>query len=688
VNVATQTQDGGEAGPRKGGRFKTGCITAMVLMVALIAAAMVARDIVQQRKQQAQQERAQTEFAPVFDKMQQAEQAGPDYDLDRTIRVLHGMDAGVRGAMDKDQSLRDYLAVMAAEDYRGVAPEVLEARKEMLDILFELYAVQVEEKAQEELWNYTAERLLTRRAGGDVAGAGGPTGPSGGLSVDRAQAQEELDELRRRHAEQLKLVEERSRLETDLFEAMLGYANAYYKYVEEWDRLCVIRDRAYLAAHDSNWDAALEAADAAIDMAPYEKEAHLLKAMALIETGGEGSEVENLLHGYIRAHPDSTAPAQLLLGVHYAQEGDGKEATLQLQQASAYYPRQAEQLADLLDPYRQRAFLRKTREGNFILGQYQTTMLGAGYFSPDLQMARIHFLAGEDEDGRKKVMDHFARRRTQEQWELVLSDIEFCEKTLGDDFRALFPEESYLDLVVKPTMFGNKIKVGLDNRSPQTLHNATLVHCIQFTDMHPDDYQTFTSPTQPAVLAHDRTDFGDLEIEFQWFGELKTVDHIVLQRAVLISNEAVAWVDTDEYKIAEAEEFRELRRQRATGLLEDPAGRLQTSPLVDKVVKEIEGQTDLRFESKLLGDKVTLELPRAFSILSPVFRLEVEEEIIAPESNLIDGDRILLEFNGIPTGDSDQPGEIRLVVNSVLADMELVWGSEGDGHYRLLDIRQ
>ena len=667
-------------------KFKTGCLTAMVLIVALVAGLMVVHDIRQQKALEQQEQRARTEFAPVFDKMDEAADTGPDYDLDKTIRVLHGMDAGIRGALEDDQPLREYLVEMASEDYRGVAPEVLDARREMLDILFQLYAVQVEQEAQEELWNYSGEMLLTMLSVVDVDGAMAPTGPIGGLSVDQAQAQEELRELRERHDDQLKLVQDRAKLETELFEAMLEYANAYYQYVEEWDRLCIMRDRAYLAANEGNWDAVIEASTAAIEAAPYEKEAHLLLAQALIESETEGNQAEEILHGYIRDHPDSTAPAQLLLGVHYARNGDRDEATLQLQQAAAYYPRQAGQLADLLDPYKHRAFLRKTREGNFILGQYQSTMLGAGFFSPDLQMAQVHFAAGEDEEGRKKVADHFARRRTQEQWELVLSDIQFCEENLGDDFRAIFPEEAYLDLVVKPTMFGNKIKVAIDNRSPQTLHNATLVHCIQFTDMHPEDYQTYTSPTQPAVMAHDRTDFGDLEIEFEWFGELKTVDHIVLQRAVIISNEAVAWVDTDEYKIAEAEEFREMRRQRAAGLLEDATGRLDRSPMVQSVLDELEVQSDLQFESKILGDKVTLELPRQFSILSPVFRLQVEEEMLAPESNLINGDKIVLEFNGIPKSDSDQPGEITLVVNSVLADVEMTWGSNGDGTYRLLQV--
>ncbi len=690
VDPSAESDAPPKAKGKAGAIFKRGCLTAMVLFVVLVAALIAARDISKHRKAEAQQERAKTEFAPVFEKMdeavEQGEGAAVGYDLDQTIRVLHGMDQGIRGALERDESLQQYLAAMAAADYRGVAPEVIEARSAMLDVLYELYAVQLEEDAQQELWEYSGELLLAMMSVVEVDAATGPLGPVGGLSVDRAQAQAELELLREKHEDELELVQERARLETDLFDAMLEYADAYYEYVEEWDRLCVMRDRAYLAVHDGNWTAAIEASDAAIDLAPHEKEAHLLKALALIESGtAEGAQVENLLHGYIQEHPDSTAPAQLLLGVHHARAGNRSEASLQLQQAAAYYPRQSERLSDLLDPYRQRAFLRKTREGNFIVGQYQSTMLGAGYFSPDLQMARIHFAAGEHEQGKTKVKDHFARRRSQEQWELVLSDIQFAETTLGDDFRALFPEDSYLDLIVKPTLFGDKIKVSIDNRSPQTLHNATLVHCIQFTDMHPDDYQTFTSPTQPAVMAHDRTDFGELEVSYEWFGETKNVDHVVTHRAVLISNEAVDWVDTDQYKIAEAAEFREMRRKRAAGLI-GGAAESTTSPLVDKVLDEARDRTEVKFESKVLGDKVTLELPREFSILKPVFRLEVEDETLEPKSNLIQGDKIVLEFQGIPGTESAQPGEITLVVNSVLADVELTFGSEGGGSYRLLDV--
>ena len=39
------------------------------------------------------------------------------------------------------------------------------------------------------------------------------------------------------------------------------------------------------------------------------------------------------------------------------------------------------------------------------------------------------------------------------------------------------------------------------------------------------------------------------------------MDDIVATRAILISHEAVVWVDTEEFRIAEAKEFRDMRRR-------------------------------------------------------------------------------------------------------------------------------
>jgi hypothetical protein len=106
-------------------------------------------------------------------------------------------------------------------------------------------------------------------------------------------------------------------------------------------------------------------------------------------------------------------------------------------------------------------------------------MLGAGYFSPDLQLAKISFHAGRFEEGRERVLEHFGRRRAQGAWDFLFPDIQFCIALLGSDYRAIFPEDAWLDLVVEPELLGGGITLSVKNRSERTLRNATLVLALQ-----------------------------------------------------------------------------------------------------------------------------------------------------------------------------------------------------------------
>jgi hypothetical protein len=96
----------------------------------------------------------------------------------------------------------------------------------------------------------------------------------------------------------------------------------------------------------------------------------------------------------------------------------------------------------MLDPYKMRTFLKRSREGNLIVDEYKATMLGAGFWSPDLELAKMMFDRGDDEGGRAKVLDHFARRRTQGEWDLILQDIAFCHDLLGPRFWEIFPRRA------------------------------------------------------------------------------------------------------------------------------------------------------------------------------------------------------------------------------------------------------
>ncbi len=630
----------------------------------------------------AQEERAEQVFEQPMEALEAAAQAATEvYDLDRTVRVIHGLDL----ALEEQEDLEGYLRALGRQDYRGVAPEVLEGRRRILEVIRPLYAKQTELADQQAMWEMTSELLLATLSVVSVSGDVNLLSPAGQFEVDRDQARALWDDLKQRQADRRTLVDDIAELDQQLFDALVDYADTYWGYIERWDRLSVLRDRAYLAAREGDWGAVEASASLAIAQAPTEREAHLLKAMALIEQGQPEryEEARALLEASIEAHPDQTAPAFLLLGVLAARAGDGQQARLHLQQAAAYYPKQSDQLLDMLDPYKMRAFLQESREGQYIVELYQSTMLGAGYFSPDLQLARLHFQEGRFDEGQAKVLDHFARRRSQEQWAFVIRDLSFCQELLGSDFQRIFPEDSWLDLQVSKPMLGAGISLAIDNRGDRTLHNATLILALHLTDQLPSQYTAVPAPaTVPAVKAHALTEFGVLQPELEVMGRAKTLGDIVEHRAILISDEAVVWVDTDKFKIAESEAFHQDRKAIDAGLR--PRGpRLHSEGLKTTYKAMIAGLSrgvDLEIEQRYGKDNVLVELPRELSILRPVFRLRYGEEILLAEDNVIEGDRIVLRFAGVDNFDSNpQPtDDLQLALASPLGDLVLTWRASGE----------
>ncbi len=642
----------------------------------------------------AQVDRANEAFSPVFEKFAES-QLEPTYDIDKTIRVIHELD---RALAHKD-SLESYLQELATQDYRDVAPEVLDARKEIMEVLLKLYAKQVESGDQQAMWEMTSELLLTAFSVVDFDGGLDAVGPTAGLSIDREQAQVLLREMRQEQHDHRDLVRDMARLETELLSAMTDYSEVYYTYMDEWDELSVMRDRAYLAAHNQDWATVAESATIAVEKAPQEREAHLLLAMAKIEQGGLESDEEilGLLSDYIEDHPSSTAPAFQLLGIQHTNMGRIDEARLAFQQSAAYYPRQAEELTDMLDPYTMRSFLRKSREGGFILELYKSTMLGAGYWSPDLQLAELLFESGDIEAGKEKVLDHFSRRRNQQQWDFVLSDIQYCYDLLGPRFWEIFPEDHYLDLEISEGMFGSQLSVGVNNRSDKTLRNASLLLALQFTDMYATDYEVMAAErTLPAVPPHEVTDFGKVQVELDLFGGTKTVEDIVRHRAILITNEAVLWVDTDEFKIERAEAEREARLAddipgRPVTVTDSPTERFpEYQATVDTIIAGVADAVSVEVETKYGRDNLLIELPKELSLLRPLFRLKYGDEVLAAQDNVIEGDSIQLRFAGVDNFDSEgvDPNDLELLVASPFGDIVVNWVSDGTVSWRFAGVER
>jgi len=712
-------------------RRKLGCGIFAAGLVVLIAAGLVAQRVQQSRARERQEQAARETFAPALNQLAAAATAGtgatagsatpagpaapplPAYDIDKTMRVLHEID----GALSRQGSLKDYLIYLSRQDYQGVAPEVLEARKGILELLMKLYGRQTEAEDQEALWAFSRYLLPVFTVLSTTEGSAQIQGLFD-VQLDRAQARKALDEMTQRVGQRAELRRAIHSLETELVDQLLRHSEVFQRYTKEWDRLCLLRDRAYLAAHAGDWQAARNAAEEAIRLAPYDREAHLLLAWSLLESPRpaqldlpQGSppglaQVPAVLEDYLRRHPASSAPALLLLGIWHEREGRPGEARLSLEQAATYFPRQATELQDMLDPYKARAFLRKSREGGFILDLYKGTMLGAGWFSPELQLARQAFLAGDVAKGRSRVLDHFARRRAQKQWDLILSDLRFCEQLLGEHYRLIFPEDTWLDLLVSDKLIGEELDVKVRNRSNKTLHNATLVLCAQFTDMHPDDYETFAVRTEPSVVAREPTPFDGIEMHLDLHGEQKGIDDVVRLRAILVADEAVVWVDSEEDKLAEAEAFRERRAQRygqpaATAVPAAPPSAGVWQGLVQSLTQELQTQSSVKGEgATLLGMKrgdVQISLPRLLSVLRPVFRLAQGDTVLTPDENTIDGRAINLTFKGVSGKGAGGPLVVgkdglksdgfELQVDTLAGELILNWEKGPDGKLRFGGVR-
>ncbi len=636
----------------------------------------------------AKQHQAKTdkELEAVYNQLNKGK-AKSDYDLEETIRIINGLDI----ALQEKDNFDDFMLYMAHQDYSKVAPEVIDARTKLLQTLQQLYTKQTTLEEQQAFWNITKEMsgVVINNVGAEDIITHGVTLPVKAVTATK-QSYAKLTQIEK---DKKILQEDIQKIETDLFNQLIDYSKVYYTYVNKWDAVCVNRDMAYLAAHSNNIPAMNTALAKVFAQYPQDKEAQLLKAYSMIqnmknntiplinpETGNaENTQILPLLDQYIQAHPSETAPALLLKGVYFAQIGDMSNAKLNFEEAAVYYPKQANELSDMLNPYKMRNYLRKSKEGSYITELYKSTMLGSGYFSPDLQMAKMYFDKGDTKSGKEKVLDHFSRRRNQSHWDYILSDIKFCEKNLGLNFLKLFPENQYLDLKadIKHSLSANVdyIKVGVDNRSDVRLHNVSLILCIQYTEMNKEDYVTVKmEKTLPELLPNTYNDFGEInnkQADF-WSGTWNSTKYllsignnlfesgtqkqegIVRSRAVLISDEAIAWIDDKDTKVTN-----EYTKEYIEALKPEALGYSLTA--LQQLIKQ---QTTTKATESLIGtDEVQFKLPEQLAILKPVFQLQDPStgKVYNPEVNMIKNDRIELNFKI----DLEKLKEMNLIFKSV-----------------------
>jgi len=538
-----------------------------------------------------------------------------DYDIEQTVRVINALEM----AQANSKNFNEYLKIMAQQDYTGVAPDVVEAKQKLLPILQYMYKLQVMDEQLSDMW------MLARSAasGGSsaldgksiaqltLATLGDPiaifsilTSEDADRATNSAFNQYEKDKKLKSEIRQ-----DIEKLRASYMQYLSDYAPIYHKYMREYDRICMEKDRAYIDLYSGQPTSALAHSQKILDQYPNNGEAMLLKSFSLI-LGGNGSsatssnlqrqlpntqqpssntqtsdsllarggevfipdtmpkrvqgmngaqwEADVMLDDYMHRYPDRTAPALVLKGVLNQQTGNTQQAMSYFDQAAIEYPRQADRLKDMLDSYRARTYLNKTPEGQYLTRLYRSEMEGYGLFSPNLLKAKYHADKGDLDKSKDEIFKHFFRRGNQGVYDGLLSDMQFCEEHLYGSFKQLLIESSFIDVEVEPEtnwFFWDDdelLRVKINNRSDLDLENVRVFLCIHYTDMYKDEYDVVRVPkTMNIIGKHSTADLDTVRLNYndKKYGDITRI------RAIAITDDRICWVDEANYKKSHAISF-------------------------------------------------------------------------------------------------------------------------------------
>ena len=534
-------------------------------------------------------------------------QSGRDYDLEKTVRILNALEL----AQVRSESFDEFLDYMARQDYSGVAPDVLEAKRKLFPVLEYTYKLREQDEQLSDAWllmrgaarggetlvrNTSASTLLRAALGDMFAVLGIVNGEDAVRSTNEAFAQYEKDKKLKSQ-----LREDLRKLRASYRQYLEDYTPIYKKYMQEYDALCIEKDKAYLDLYAGRTDEALSHTQNILQKYPDNPEAMLLQSMSLIiQSKGfkfQGSSfkvrdsvvsgpvisdslttpavspagspsptpaaspagiAQALLSRYSSLYPSRTAPALVLEGLLYQQLGNEQAAMSRFHQASVEYPRQAAQLTDMLDSYNRRNYLTRTPEGQYLRRLYASTMEGYGLFSPNLLKAKYYADQGKLDQSREEIYNHFFRRGNQGIYDELLSDMQFCEENLYGAFKGLLLESSYLDVSIEPEsewLFWDSddvMRVKLNNRSDLDLENVRVFLCIHYTDMYKDEYDVIKVPHTANIIAkHSTADLDTVTLRYPG----KTYKDITRIRAIAMTDDRICWVDDVNYKQSHALSF-------------------------------------------------------------------------------------------------------------------------------------
>ncbi|WP_288275604.1 hypothetical protein [uncultured Prevotella sp.] len=241
-------------------------------------------------------------FVPAYEAISKQEglQQGRDYDLEKTVRVLNALEL----AQVRSESFDEFLDYMARQDYTGVAPDVLEAKRKLFPVLEYTYKLREQDEQLSDAWmlmrgaarggetlvrNTSASTLLRAALGDMFAVLGIVNGEDAERSTNEAFAQYEKDKKLKSQ-----LRDDLQQLRASYRQYLEDYTPIYKKYMQEYDALCIEKDKAYLDLYAGRTDEALAHTQSILQKYPDNPEAMLLHAMALIISAKGEAQISNL----------------------------------------------------------------------------------------------------------------------------------------------------------------------------------------------------------------------------------------------------------------------------------------------------------------------------------------------------------------------------------------------------------
>ena len=642
------------------------------------------------------------------------------YDIEETVRIINGLEI----AQSQSKDFYEFLEYMAKQDYSLVAADIIQAKKKLLPILQRMFILQKKHEELSDIW------IIARSVGAGFGSLARNSDPTGALSsVAEAYATGDLlgalnlgdnlgvnqaktavfDEYDRQMELKESLSVEIESLKMAYIEYLTEFTPIYNKYMKEWDKLCVNKDKAYLDLYSGRMADAYNSVEKIIKEYPTNREALLLKSFSLINIGSgymndsmDDSRILSIsqeinlpndvkkgnkwndfyiqadltLDNYLETYPERSAPALVLKGLLHLRLGENSRAMSYFDQAAMEYPRQAAQLTDLLDSYRVRTYLNKTPEGQYLLRLYRSTMEGYGMFSPNFLKAQYYAQIGDYKKSQTEIYNHFFRRGNQGIYDCLLSDMQFCENYLYNSFKQLLLERHYLDISVKTDngLFAseNEIELTINNRSDIDLENVRTFLCIHYTDMYTDEYDVVKVPATNIISHYEKKDLGTVKLNY----EGKTNKDITRIRAIVMTDDKICWIDDPQFKHAQSSTFaskikgmaidaafplaalakqdfvKEFALDAANVVKSLTAGIKVIAPtdnvnasLVDKITSNI---TDI-FNKP--NKNLKIELPRILSFIDPTFSINEindSQNAVLPTQNYLAGSVIRLEFDYKP----------------------------------------